>query len=220
LIENTTGMTYSDPMMMPQQEYCYHITAVYAGDESMPTQPGCITVPMPANLQPVGLDGTPNMPNPENITLTWNLPTGCLTPDGYNVYRDGDQINTELITELIYVDELLVSGLYQYQVSAVYYLGESVLSAPKFILIVITGVDTYNALKFQIFPNPATHHVHIQAEHEMTRVVVYDHAGKVVNENNVSGLFHRLDISALQRGLYLIRIETTSGYAIHKLTIN
>jgi hypothetical protein len=54
----------------------------------------------------------------------------------------------------------------------------------------------------------------------MTRVVVYDHAGKVVNENNVSGLFHRLDISALQRGLYLIRIETDNGYAIRKLTVN
>ncbi|MFU8842678.1 MAG: carboxypeptidase regulatory-like domain-containing protein [Bacteroidales bacterium] len=220
MVGNTTGMTYTDPMMMPQQEYCYHITAVYAGDESMPTQPGCITVPMPANLQPVGLDGTPNVPNPENITLTWNLPTGCLTPDGYNVYRDGDQINTELITELIYVDELLVSGLYQYQVSAVYYLGESPLSAPKFILIVITGVETVDALKLQMFPNPATSHVHIQAEHEMTRVVVYDHAGKIVNDNQVNGLFHRLDISTLQRGLYLIRIETAKGYAIRKLTIN
>ena len=186
----------------------------------MPTQPACITVPMPENLQPVGLDGTPNVPNPENITLTWNLPTGCLTPDGYNVYRDGDQVNTELITEQTYVDELFASGLYQYQVSAVYYFGESDLSAPKYILIVITGMDAYDERSFQMFPNPATSKLHIQAGDEMLKVTLYDHSGKLVKENQANAVFFVLDVSQLQRGLYFIRIETAKGHTIRKLTVN
>jgi hypothetical protein len=220
LIGNSSTMSFTDPMVMPQVEYCYQIKAVYGGEESMPTQPGCITVPMPENLIPAGLDGTANVPDPENITLTWNAPAGCLTPDGYNVYRDGTQINPELVTELTYVDELSESGLYQYQVSAVYYLGESALSSPKYIAIVITDVEENKAGVLQVFPNPATGHVYIHADNEIARIILHDHTGKIVKDEQVHTAFYSVDVSQLRRGMYFIRIETSVGFTIHKVTVH
>jgi hypothetical protein len=219
LIGNTTTMSHSDAMMMPQQEYCYQITAVYAGDESMPTQPGCITIPMPANLPPAGLDGTPNVPNPENITLTWNVPTGCLTPEGYNVYRNGDQVNMELITEQTYIDELFVSDLYQYQVSAVYYLGESDLSAPKFITFVYTGIDAFDAKKLQIFPNPASDMVYIKSNHLVRTVEILNNAGQSLEVRDINAAQFQVNVSQLESGLYYFKLITEEGSTLRKVLV-
>lgn len=44
---------------------------------------------------------------------------------GYNLYRNGDQINTEILTQETFLDENLELGTYQYGVTAVYNVGES-----------------------------------------------------------------------------------------------
>ncbi|HKK10193.1 MAG TPA: hypothetical protein VJ939_05115, partial [Bacteroidales bacterium] len=44
---------------------------------------------------------------------------------GYNLYRNGAQINTEILTQETFLDENLDQGTYQYGVTAVYNVGES-----------------------------------------------------------------------------------------------
>jgi len=44
---------------------------------------------------------------------------------GYNLYRNGDQINSEILTQESFLDEDLDLGTYQYGVTAVYDVGES-----------------------------------------------------------------------------------------------
>lgn len=44
---------------------------------------------------------------------------------GYNVYRNGDQLNDELISDLSYLETGLENGIYNYGVTAVYDAGES-----------------------------------------------------------------------------------------------
>ncbi len=61
-----------------------------------------------------------------NVNLTWAIPEGDTTLlEGYNVYRDQEKINTDIITELQYTDTLATNGTYQYYVTAVYQNNES-----------------------------------------------------------------------------------------------
>ncbi|MFU8842677.1 MAG: fibronectin type III domain-containing protein [Bacteroidales bacterium] len=220
LLENVATMSYTDPMLDPDTEYCYEITAVYGMNESDPTAPGCVTIPVPANIAPTGLAGEPNIPNGNNITLTWTAPTGCLTPDGYNVYRDGVQINPELVTTLTFIDELEETGTYEYAVTAVYYFGESELSETVSVYIEITGIALHYQGELLVFPIPAADYVQIQAGTELVQIILLDNAGKVVKSEQAGERHYRMDVTHLERGIYYLRIETHQGMAIRKLTIN
>jgi hypothetical protein len=220
MLGNVTTMAYTDPMLIPEEEYCYGITAVYGTDESSPTPPGCITIPLPPDIIPTGLSGEPNAPGGNNITLTWTVPSGCLTPDGYHVYRDDVQVNPELITEPTFVDELDESGTYVYGVSAVYYFGETDLSDTISVYILITGIGEHYRGELLVFPNPATGYVQIEAEVELVRIILLDNTGRMVKNESGGDYHHRLDVSQLEKGIYYLRIETRGGMAIRKLTVN
>ncbi|MBQ5730823.1 MAG: hypothetical protein IIV57_04300, partial [Bacteroidaceae bacterium] len=53
-----------------------------------------------------------------SVALAWQV--GNANPTGYNVYRNGEKINSELITTTSYTDTQLVYGNYTYTVAAVY----------------------------------------------------------------------------------------------------
>jgi hypothetical protein len=59
-----------------------------------------------------------------NITVTWNAPTGG-TNDSYNIYRNGNKLNTTLLTTTIFTEENITDGIYLYNVTAVYGTKES-----------------------------------------------------------------------------------------------
>lgn len=60
-----------------------------------------------------------------NLGAKENPGTGELTADGFNVYRNGVKVNTELVTGFSYTDSVSVAGLYSYNVTAVYDICES-----------------------------------------------------------------------------------------------
>lgn len=56
-----------------------------------------------------------------NVNLTWDSPTNSTLPLlGYNVYRDGTQINASSVTSEYFTDPGLAAGTYSYYVTAVY----------------------------------------------------------------------------------------------------
>jgi hypothetical protein len=54
---------------------------------------------------------------------------------GYNVYRNGDQLNEDLVIVTEYADENLQAGIYVYEVTAVYDNGESPAAGPVEVTI-------------------------------------------------------------------------------------
>ncbi|MCB0804589.1 MAG: choice-of-anchor J domain-containing protein [Bacteroidales bacterium] len=218
-ISNIAGMTYSESMLDPGVEYCFEVTALYGGMESSPAGPECITIPVPENLAPTDLEGIANSPDGNNITLNWTAPTGCLTPDGYNVYRDSVMINTEMLTDLSYVDTLYATGTYLYAVSAVYYFDE-MWSDTSSVYIVIVGMGENYAGELLIFPNPASHYVRIQSDTELAKVILFDNTGREIQTDMPADLRYRLDVANLERGIYYLRIETRKGHTIRKITLN
>lgn len=64
--------------------------------------------------------------NGRKVVLSWSDPVyEGLDLQGYNVYRDGEKINTSLVTDLTYEDELADDFLHTYTVTAMYSAGES-----------------------------------------------------------------------------------------------
>lgn len=66
-----------------------------------------------------------------------NIATGNASSEliGYNLYRNNEKINTELITELSFTDSVSETGLYNYYVTAVYNEGESDASNMSDVMI-------------------------------------------------------------------------------------
>ncbi len=54
---------------------------------------------------------------------------------GYNIYRDGNALNTEIFTENSFTDTLADAGTYSYTVTAVYDEGESPAAGPVFVTV-------------------------------------------------------------------------------------
>ncbi len=219
LLGNSTVMTYTDPLVMPQIEYNYYVKAVYAGEESMPTATKFITVPQPGNLQPLGLSAAANTPTLGYVTLEWNESNACLDADGYNIYRDNVQINTTLVTELTYEDGPLTSGLYAYKVKAVYYFGESGFSNTSYALITV-GIEETNDDLFRIFPNPVSNVLTIESTIEFTGVRVISNSGQVVLNEQVTALNYKIDVTKFDKGIYFISLDTEKGKVIRKMTVN
>jgi hypothetical protein len=72
--------------------------------------------------------------------------------------------------------------------------------------------DVSTSAAFSIYPNPANEVLHIASDTELNSARVYDVAGKLVKEVNISGALSKaLDIADLNKGVYLLEVQTIDG---------
>ena len=75
-----------------------------------------------------------------------------------------------------------------------------------------------------LFPNPASTILNLVVNSEATkRVVVYDMAGKAIYNESLSllpGELFSMNTSFMNKGIYIVRVETGSGFLVEKLTID
>lgn len=80
------------------------------------------------NATPLELKAT-KLPGIASVNLEWDIPFACERKIlGYEVYRDGKKINSELVTEKHYYDRTVSAGTHQYAVRTVFEGGLSDLS--------------------------------------------------------------------------------------------
>lgn len=213
-IETVNEMSFIHAMLMPNQNYNYWVTAVYEGIESIPGSMEEIFVPEPENLEPDELiadviNGV--------VTLNWAVLAACLDPDGYNIYRNGEQLNFSLITEPQYIDEP-GTGTWEYYVTAVYYFGESGPSNSQ--TVVITGIEESMAgYNVSIYPNPATDLLTIQSDIPVTQISLVNDAGvEILNVNPMEKLIN-LPIKQIGLGIYVIIIRSELNTTTRKIII-
>jgi len=92
---------------------------------------GELEFPAPINL-------TYTIENANHVILSWDAPEGnVLTVQGYNVYRDNEKINIELVRdEMTFKDIVPQNGEYEYEVTALYgSTFESDFSEPVTVII-------------------------------------------------------------------------------------
>ena len=97
--------------------------------------------------------------------------------------------------------------------------GEDLVSTEASFTFTVTASETYVAVfsfddaveektvSSQVFPNPFTSMVSIKAEKSIKAVRVFDAYGRLVKEQNVSGLEIEIDLSELSIGTYLLQLD-------------
>ena len=100
--------------------------------------------------------------------------------------------------------------------------GETVFSEdifgyePLYCSLLEVGLDTYDLIKFDVYPNPVHNILNIQVEHpyEMASIEIMDASGRVILN---SGYRSQLDISSFEKGLYLLRVYDEAGKSSSQL---
>lgn len=74
-----------------------------------------------------------------------------------------------------------------------------------------TNVREFN-YEISIYPNPATTVLNLSSTEEMDFTIsITDIAGKTIREERILSIQHALDVSGLSPGIYLLRMQTSSG---------
>jgi hypothetical protein len=218
--------SYTD--VVPQNgEYKYAVTALYGTLESEPCDPVMVTIDglcMPVDVFSVE--------QPDNqvyaILVSWEAPEyEGLELVGYNILRNAEQINTEIITELSYLDEdesLEPEVNYCYQIEVVYNDCEDVIITEEKCLTMDTVSINELQNQVKIYPNPTDGQLIIEISdmrYEMCDITIYDVYGRKAQVSSLKSQVsnHQIDLSHLPVGVYFIKIDSDNGSITQKIVI-
>lgn len=126
---------------------------------------------------------------------------------GFNVYRDGEQLNESVLTSFSFVDQSVEPGEYFYSVSAVY-ANEEVTSDEVFVEIQNVANDQQDAVcPVSFLPNPVQDMLYIKGEYASLSLI--DITGRVVlsDVRNVQSL----SMTDFQSGMYFVKLTLENG---------
>lgn len=168
--------------------------------------PAEINFAPPSGLQATVIGG--------QVELSWSPPSRDLL--GYNVYRNGEKINLNLVNTTYYTDENPPAGVLEYSVTAVYPGGESGPAGPVTVNIglsqqILTLESGWNAVSSNLLP--------LNADPEAICTPIDDH---LIIMQNLTGVFYpAYGVNTLgewdRNSGYLIKVSencelTLSGY--------
>jgi len=205
------GTTYTD--IVPQNgEYKYIVTAVYGTKlESDPSNPVSLVingmcVPFSNNITLEEIEGT-------TVLVSWVAPEyEGLELAGYNIYRDSEKINAEIVTELSYLDiGLEPETEYCYTVELIYNDCEESFKTEEKCIMVLSITDLNKNENFSIFPNPTTGNITIEGN-GLYRVEIYDIQGRRLSEYiDLTGSLKITDLNKYENGIYFVKMFSATG---------
>jgi len=114
----------------------------------------------------------------------------------------------------------LEEGFYKYAVEAEFtngVLSERIES--NVIERIIDGVGEAGAGMLQLFPNPTSGLVTVNSAVLIKNLSVLDNSGRLLLVKEVDALNCTLDLKQLKEGLYFIRIQTSEGEVVRKISV-
>lgn len=168
----------------------------------------------------------------DNITVTNVVWAGTSSETyGYNVYRSTDGQNYDLIgvvtgSDMHFDDNDSSAETYYYQVTAINtVVGGECESAPAMSIDLIHDFVTAHtdgieevANNANVYPNPASHQITIEAE-GMNQVTLINMLGQGVYEAAVEGNTITISLADYESGLYLVRINTENGVITKQISV-
>lgn len=170
------------------------------------------------------------------VNLSWNTP-GCndfSAPDGYNVYRTGQnglppylKINTMLVSGTVYLDNIQLNNadMYRYYVTSVFLNPLSInplceSSGSDTILVTSVGMKEL-AGEPRIFPNPASGKVYIEGNGTNQEWWICNLTGLRMKTGKISGNRKEgIVVSDLPDGLYFLILKNPSFNRTFKLVVS
>ncbi len=135
--------------------------------------------------------------------------------EGYNIYRDGVQINTTVVTETTYTDAAVADGNYDYAVTAIYTAGESGESNIYNVNVPWNvGIPKVEIKELSIYPNPVKDKLVVQLDelsNDPLSLQIYNQLGELVYSKEITPTSDRMEVpvSNLANGAYTLLMYTT-----------
>ncbi|MBO7318373.1 MAG: T9SS type A sorting domain-containing protein, partial [Bacteroidales bacterium] len=147
-----------------------------------------------------------------------NDDTELLPVVGYNVELDGEQANSEVITEPQFAKDGLGwknGQTHRINVNTIYDVenNEYEVKGNTVVFNVLAGVERIDIDRVNVYPNPATSYINVSGDVES--LSLYDMQGALVLE----AATNTLDVSALPVGNYLLKICDSEGVRTVKVLI-
>lgn len=80
------------------------------------------------------------------------------------------------------------------------------------------AAESIEGSNLKVFPNPAGNYFSINSMHPMERIRLVDITGKVVEEEQISSLYHTLNVSELTDGIYFLEVHI-NNYVVRKKVV-
>ncbi len=227
-IAEVTGEAYTDENLETGETYCYKVIAHgdgfdEASNEACVTTPDAPTPPVPPVL-PCNAPTNLRREDPMNMAhIAWNVPEER-EPDSYTVIivNNLTQETTEVtgVTETFYEEAITIEEMDKsYKVKAVYEECESEFaqteSGEDFININNLSVPE-SLMNVVLYPNPTTGLLTVEQE-GLISVEVYNLVGQCLLHEDVAESNATLDMSSLQNGVYMVKVNTNLGSVMQKV---
>jgi hypothetical protein len=150
---------------------------------------------------------------------------------GFNIYQSVDGGSYELLyagqtgNEFVIPEDILVPGsFYCFKVNAIWTSGtdgcESDFSNEACaVWTSVTDEPGPGGASLNIYPNPADNHAFIIASEDIKGITIFNATGQQILDRRISGKQIELNTSGFSNGIYMVRLETSSGISTRKLTI-
>ena len=150
--------------------------------------------------------------NELKVFVTWEVVMEN-NVEGYNVYRNDEKLNLDIIPETEYWNNVPSIGNYCYQVTAVVKENESEKSEPACINVTIVGIsETGKNALFILFPNPGNNQFLLQTELVNFTLQLYDLQGQLLlTQQNRK----EVNTEELPSGCYIYRVISDNGEAMN-----
>jgi len=135
---------------------------------------------------------------------------------GYNIYRNNQKINPEIVSAPFYEDSLANPQHYSYFITAVYPECEA---SSDTISLLITNLPEKENDGISIFPNPATNFVNIKSQNSINQILILNNLGQMVFEGDFESNSVQVNTSGFNKGIYIIQVKTLEGIVVRKLVI-
>ena len=216
IVKSLSTDYFNEPINIPfGKVYHYKVHAVYQNGQcesefaTVLDHPEWRELEINRTMVPMHLKATSS--DSKGLLLEWQP---AYDAEAYNVYCNGELIASN-VTETTYTASNEISA-------AVYYVtgiqGEVESSPSNKIYYGSYGIEDIADKGMTVFPNPATENVTVTAP-ELNSVVLYNAFGQEVLKASANNGICNLDLSGLQRGLYLIKANTSTGNSIQKLIL-
>lgn len=89
----------------------------------------------------------------------------------------------------------------------------------KVVFTSTTNIIDKDPQPVSLFPNPASQMVNISSHEKLTGLKLINMRGQVLLHEEVNGSFASLDVSGLDKGIYILRIDSDEGHTHHRILI-
>ena len=155
--------------------------------------------------------------NGNERNVSWDAPEQG-NPIGYNVFIN-NKLVLENTTELSY-STTSNDNLFFVEVVALYENDKTSVGVVKKYAYGDNIMEHYDNIKCNIYPNPVNDKLYIETKVEIEDVVVYDVFGRQQKLSAVSSQQSVINVSGLNAGIYIIKINTKEGNIVKQFIKN